>query len=210
MFPNLIFRAFHHIPMSWYKIHGVLVVQRTSSTLVWVKACCRTAPSHYMKWYPLVISEVPGYSPPINFTGFPKLKGDILLSHCPSVDRIVSALYLQQYLPDPFHICSSYQATSEDVFKFKKNEILANCLNMQFWLCLHFDLRSKNDIHSLSVKSRSIHLRSISLDSPSWRGVYCLSVFPSLDRLVSALYIQQYLLGPSYICSTCQATSEGV
>ena len=30
---------------------------------------------------------------------------------CPSVDRIVSALYLQQYSSDPFHICTSYQAT---------------------------------------------------------------------------------------------------
>ena len=36
-------------------------------------------------------------------------------SVCPSVDRIVSALYLQQYSPDPFHICTSYYATSEGV-----------------------------------------------------------------------------------------------
>ena len=36
-------------------------------------------------------------------------------SVCLSVDRIVFALYLQQYLLDPFHICTSYQATSEDV-----------------------------------------------------------------------------------------------
>ena len=39
----------------------------------------------------------------------------ITLSVCPSVDRIVSALYLQQYSSDPFHICASYQATSEGV-----------------------------------------------------------------------------------------------
>ena len=47
-----------------------------------------------------------------------KLKGGytgITLSLCPSVDRIVSALYLQQYSSDPFHICTSYQATSEGV-----------------------------------------------------------------------------------------------
>ena len=31
-------------------------------------------------------------------------------SVCPSVYTIVSALYLQQYLSDPFHICTSYQA----------------------------------------------------------------------------------------------------
>ena len=34
-------------------------------------------------------------------------------SVCASVDRMVSALYLQQYLSDPFHISISYQATSE-------------------------------------------------------------------------------------------------
>ena len=52
-----------------------------------------------------------------------KLKGGytgFTLSICPSVrlsavDRIVSALYLQQYSSDPFHICTSYQATSEGV-----------------------------------------------------------------------------------------------
>ena len=32
-----------------------------------------------------------------------------------SLDRIVSTLYLLQYLPDPFHIYTSYQATSEGV-----------------------------------------------------------------------------------------------
>ena len=39
----------------------------------------------------------------------------VRLSVRPSVDRIVSALYLQQYSSDPFHICTSYQATSEGV-----------------------------------------------------------------------------------------------
>ena len=46
------------------------------------------------------------------YTGF-------ILSVCPStclsVDGIVSALCLQQYSPDPFHIYTSYQATSEGV-----------------------------------------------------------------------------------------------
>ena len=36
-----------------------------------------------------------------------------------SVDKIVSALYLQQYLADPFHICTSYQANSEGVWLVK-------------------------------------------------------------------------------------------
>ena len=40
------------------------------------------------------------------------------LSICPSVDRIVSALYLPQYSTDPFHIYTAYQATSEGVWSF--------------------------------------------------------------------------------------------
>ena len=40
---------------------------------------------------------------------------DQILQRCPSVDRIVSALYLLQYSPDPFHIYTSYQATLEGV-----------------------------------------------------------------------------------------------
>ena len=44
----------------------------------------------------------------------------------PSVDRIVSALYLQQYLSDPFHICTSYQATSEGVSRVMPDQIWLN------------------------------------------------------------------------------------
>ena len=43
----------------------------------------------------------------------------VRLSVCPSVYRIVSALYLQQYLLDPFHICTSYEANSEGVSRVK-------------------------------------------------------------------------------------------
>ena len=45
------------------------------------------------------------------------------MSVCLSVDRVVSTLYLQQNLPDPFHIYTSYQATSEGVscIKFISN-----------------------------------------------------------------------------------------
>ena len=41
----------------------------------------------------------------------------------PSVDKILLALYLLQYLPDSFHIYTSYQATSEGVslVKFFRN-----------------------------------------------------------------------------------------
>ena len=37
---------------------------------------------------------------------------DVRLSVSLSVDWIASALYLEQYSSDPFHICTSYQATS--------------------------------------------------------------------------------------------------
>ena len=53
-----------------------------------------------------------------------RTRQSIHLSICSSVDRIVSALYLLQYSPDPFHIYTSYQATSEGVscVKFYQNE----------------------------------------------------------------------------------------
>ena len=49
----------------------------------------------------------------------------------------------------------------------------------------------------------------------SWKGVYWfhlvrLSVRPSVDRIVPALYLQQYLSDPFHICTSCQATWEGV
>ena len=54
----------------------------------------------------------------------------ITLSVCPSVDRIVSALYLQQFSPDPFHICTSYQATSEGVSRVMP---VSKFKNLKFW-----------------------------------------------------------------------------
>ena len=38
----------------------------------------------------------------------------------------------------------------------------------------------------------------------------CLSICPSVDRIVSVLYLQQYSSDPFYICTSYQATSEGV
>ena len=54
----------------------------------------------------------------------------VRLSVCPSVDRIVSALYLQQYSSDPFHICTSYQATSEGVSNVMP---VSKFKNLKFW-----------------------------------------------------------------------------
>ena len=70
------------------------------------------------------------------FSPCPSVRLSARRSVCPSVDRIVSALYLQQYLSDPFHVCTSYQATWEGVSrvmfvsKVKNIEILANSLNL--------------------------------------------------------------------------------
>ena len=60
-------------------------------------------------------------------------KGGILVSPCPSVDRSVSALYLQQYLSDPFHICTSYQATLEGVSHVM---FVSKFQNLKFWQIL--------------------------------------------------------------------------
>ena len=67
-----------------------------------------------------------------------KLKGGytgFTLFVCPSVYGIKSALYLQQYLSDLFHVCTSYQATSEGASRVKsvskfKFKILVNSLNL--------------------------------------------------------------------------------
>ena len=56
------------------------------------------------------------------------------LSVCPSVDRIVSALYLQQYSLDPFHICTSYQATSEGVSRVMPVSKFKNLTWDPIWL----------------------------------------------------------------------------
>ena len=52
----------------------------------------------------------------------------VRLSVCPSVDRIVSVLYLQQYFP--FHIYTCYQATSKGVSFVKFMSKFQNC---NFW-----------------------------------------------------------------------------
>ena len=54
----------------------------------------------------------------------------VRLSVCPSVDRIVSALYLQEYSSDPFHICTSYPATSEGVSRVMR---ISKFKKLKFW-----------------------------------------------------------------------------
>ena len=74
-----------------------------------------------------------------------KLKGGeywyhlVRLSVCPSVDRNASALYLQQYSSDPFHICTSYQATSEGVSRLMPVSKYKNLKFWRFFLICNFD-----------------------------------------------------------------------
>ena len=75
-------------------------------------------------------------------------KGGILVSPClsvhpsvcPSVDRMVSALYLQQYLSDLFHISISYQATTEGVLRvlFLTKLIYSN---ENYWILIQISLK---------------------------------------------------------------------
>ena len=56
----------------------------------------------------------------------------VSLSVCPTVDRILSALYLQQYSPDPFHIYTSYQVTGGVVHV----NFFLKLKNLKFWQIL--------------------------------------------------------------------------
>ena len=96
----------------------------TRSALVQVMAC------HLFSTKPLPEPMMTYHNPRST-----KLKG-VYWSHlvrpsvCPSVDRIVSTLYLLQYLADPFHIYIPYQATSEGVSRVK---CFSKLKKMKFW-----------------------------------------------------------------------------
>ena len=81
---------------------------------------------HSLEWF-WVSRRIFIYSHHNTFMYFSKM------SVCPSVDRIVSALYLQQYLSDPFHIYTSYQATSEGVSLVK---FISKFHNSEIWQIL--------------------------------------------------------------------------
>ena len=87
------------------------------------------------------------------------------MSICPSVDRVVSALYQLQYLPNPFHIYTPYQATSEGVScvwifffsKLKKNwsfgkffKFVTLTLSCWFWLGIQYELANSMGLGSMN------------------------------------------------------------
>ena len=67
------------------------------------------------------------------YTGFTMLV-------CPSVDRIVSGVYLPQYWPHSFHIYTAYQQTSESVLWFECCETFQNLNFRNFFKFAHFTL----------------------------------------------------------------------
>ena len=86
---------------------------------------------------------------------YPSFCLSVCSSDLPSVERIVSPLYLLQYLPDPFHIYISHQTTSEIVshvmifFEITKCEVLANSLNL-FWLGIQYELVNSMGNHGVA------------------------------------------------------------
>ena len=119
--------VFHTMDMLWDKFQWILpVYMKLISFQSKAPVVCSTITALFI--IPPASTKLKG-----GYTGFTLA---VCPSVRPSVDRIVSALYLQQYSSDPFHICTSYQATSEGVShvmflsKLKKFEILANSLNL--------------------------------------------------------------------------------
>ena len=74
----------------------------------------------------LLVYQILFYTPHFNEVGRGILVSACLSVH-PSVDRIVSVLYLQQYFLDPFHAYISYQATPEGVSHGKIFAIFLKC-----------------------------------------------------------------------------------
>ena len=71
------------------------------------------------------------------------------LSVCPSVDKIGSAPYIPEYSPDPFHIYTSYQVTSEGVLRV--HLFLAATKQLYDWfspsVCLSVCLSVRPSVH---------------------------------------------------------------
>ena len=87
---------------------------------------CLDTSYHYT---PASTKLIGGYTG-ITLSVCPSVRPSVRLSVCPSVDRIVSALYLQQCSSDPFHICTSYQATLEGVSRLMP---VSKFKNLKFW-----------------------------------------------------------------------------
>ena len=89
------------------------------------------------------------------YTGF-------TLSVYPSDDRIVSALYLLQYSPDPLHIYTSYQATScvwHVKFVFLIQIIwICNFDFVKFWREIQYELVNSMGKHGAVGRTQVVQL----------------------------------------------------
>ena len=121
----------------------------------------------------------------------PSVCPSVRLSVCPFVDRIVSALYLQQYSSDPFHICTSYQATSEGVsrvmpvskFKYLKFWRIFKICNFDFvifWLGIQYD-----SMVWVIMRRRGVSSERRRSSCSSWPG------FPGIFQFHDVLYWYQ-------------------
>ena len=134
-----------------------------------IKQYCAKAPSHIVIIQGLVkylsSQELTHYTPRFN-----EVERGVYWFHlvrlpvCPSVDRIVSAPCLQQYSLDPFHICTSYQATSEGVsrvmfvsklkkLKFWRILWICNFDFVFFWLGIQYDSEERVIMRRQGVSS---------------------------------------------------------
>ena len=104
------------------------------------------------------------------YTGFTlSIFPSVHSSICPSVDRIVSAMHLQQYLPDPFNIFSCDQAALQMVFSVCLSVCLSVCPSVRlsvtpFSPCSHHRIimkfsgvitMVKSDVHAKGQGQRS-------------------------------------------------------
>ena len=144
----------------------------------------------------------------------------------------MSTLYVLQYSLDPFHIYTSYQASSQGVscvnFFFQNLKIWSfgkflkfvtltlSCFDLGFnmnwsivWVIMGQQVVSSERKRS-SCSSYIPRFNEIERGYTGFTLSVCPSVHPSVDRIVSALYLQQYSWVPFHICTSYWAASEGV
>ena len=122
------------------------------------------------------------------YTGFTL---SVCPSVCPSVDRIVSALYLLQYSINPFQIYTPYQATSEGVSSLRfLNPRFNEVESGVYWFHV-----VRPSVLSGWVLYRQLELTKLTRpDLHYFVGLFILrdvrlSVRPSVDKTLSTLYL---------------------
>ena len=129
-FTKYSFTRISKLPRS-FEIHWVrqYLVNFTGLAGILNATVYKTEPNFTLFWhFVLIFIHTASMKLKAGYTGFNlSVCPSVPLSICPSVDRILSALYLQQYSSDPFLICTSYQATSEGVSRVMFVSKFKNC-----------------------------------------------------------------------------------